>query len=109
MAVSGGLRLWDDAACLGLRDRAVPVMMFSTHLGAVQEAQEHTSARSQATRFHAVISKLFDMDELVDTVASAVGAAVPFNSSSQAEEQRTSVLKEARGGRRPRHSPVLAA
>jgi hypothetical protein len=85
-----------------LRDRAVPVIMFSTHIAAVQEAQEHTSARSQAARFHAIITKPFDMDELVDTVASAVGAAVPFNSSSQAEEQRTSVLKqklEAAGAR----------
>jgi DNA-binding response OmpR family regulator len=97
-----GYGSWDDAAWLGLRDRAVPVIMFSTHLAAVQEAQQHTSARSQAARFHAVITKPFDMDELVDTVASAVGAAVPFNSSSQAEEQRTSVLKqklEAAGAR----------
>jgi DNA-binding response OmpR family regulator len=97
-----GYASWDEAAWLGLRERQVPVIMFSTHQGAVREAQEHTSARSQAARFHAVLGKPFDIDELVDTVVSAVGAAAPFDTSLQAEQHRTEMLKarlEAAGAR----------
>jgi len=97
-----GYESWDDAAWLGVRQRPVPVIMFTTHAGALEEAQEHTSTRSQAAQFHAIVRKPFDLDELVDTVASAVGAAVPFDYSVQAEERRTSVLKrklEAAGAR----------
>ena len=101
-AISSGYQLWDEAAWLSTRDRNVPVIMFTADQGAVKEALEHATARSQSAHFDAVLGKPFDIDELVDAVAHAVGAAVPFDSSPQAEEQRTVVLKaklEAAGAR----------
>jgi DNA-binding response OmpR family regulator len=92
-AISSGYQLWEEAAWLSVRDRHVPVIMFTTDQRAVKEAHELATARSQAAHFDAVLGKPFDIDELVDAVAHAVGAAVPFESSPQAEERRTQVLK----------------
>jgi hypothetical protein len=35
-----------------------------------------------------VLDKPFDIDDLVDAAAHAVGASVPFDSTPQAEERR---------------------
>jgi CheY-like chemotaxis protein len=84
---------WNDAVWLGGRSRPVPVIMFSADLRATKEVQEATSERSRIAGFHAVISKPFDIDELIDTVAHAVGHAVPFDPSPAAEVLRTATLK----------------
>jgi DNA-binding response OmpR family regulator len=84
---------WAEAAWLGTRDRHVPVIMFTVDQRAAREAREATSARSQAAQFEAVLNKPFDLDELVDVVARAVGHAVPFDPSPAAEAQRTAQLR----------------
>jgi DNA-binding response OmpR family regulator len=84
---------WIEAAWLRRRDRQVPVIMFTVDLPAGQEAREATSARSQAAGFHAVLNKLFDLDELLEVVASAVGRSVRFDPSAAAEAGRTERLR----------------
>lgn len=84
---------WGEAAWLGTRDRHVPVIMFTVDQRAQREAREATSARSQVAQFEAVLNKPFDLDELVDVVARAVGHAVPFDPSPAAEAQRTARLR----------------
>jgi DNA-binding response OmpR family regulator len=85
---------WLDADWLHARERPVPVIMFTVDVQAVEEAHEATTQRSQAARFAAVLSKPFDVDELVDTVAQSVGHAIPFDLSPQAETRRTDLLRE---------------
>jgi DNA-binding response OmpR family regulator len=92
-ACNSGYQLWDEAAWLSVRDRHVPVIMFTTDIKALHEAHELASARSQAAHFDALLGKPFDMDELVDAVAHAVGTSVRFDSSPEADERRTAVLK----------------
>ena len=84
---------WTEAAWLSRRDRQVPVIMFTVDLRARQEAREATSPRSQAAGFHAVLNKPFDLDELLEVVASAVGRSVRFDPSPAAEAGRTERLR----------------
>ncbi len=84
---------WGEAAWLATRDRHVPVIMFTVDRRAEREAREATSGRSQAAQFEAVLNKPFDLDELVDVVARAVGHAVPFDPSPASEAQRTARLR----------------
>jgi DNA-binding NtrC family response regulator len=86
-------RAWELAAWFGTRERRVPVIMFTASQTAVREAREATSARSQAAQFDGVLSKPFDLDELVDIVAHAVGHAAPFDPAPGAEAQRTARLR----------------
>lgn len=67
---------WLDAAWMQTRGRPIPVIMFTVDAPAASEARELSSARSHAARFEAVLGKPFDLDELVDCVARAVGHAV---------------------------------
>ena len=90
---SGYGESWVEAVWLGGRSRSVPVIMFTADALAVREAREATSARSQLARFAAVLCKPFDLDELVDAAAGAVGHAAPFDASPAAEAQRTARLK----------------
>lgn len=60
----------------------------------MREAREETSPRSQAAGFAAIIGKPFDVDELVEAVGHAVGAAVPFDHSATADTTRTQALVE---------------
>jgi hypothetical protein len=76
------------------RGRRVPVVMFTVEGQALQEAREATTSRSQAAAFAAILSKPFDVDELVDSVAQAVGQRIPFDLSLQAESLRTNQLRE---------------
>ena len=48
-----------------------------------------------AAGFAAILSKPFSLDELVETVARAVGRSEPFDHSRGAEEKRTSELVQA--------------
>jgi len=83
---------WDDAAWLANRERPVPVIMFTAHRAAMEEAEAHLTERSQEAHFTAVLSKPFDLDQLVSVVANAVGLSHPFDGSESAEHGRTETL-----------------
>jgi CheY-like chemotaxis protein len=85
---------WETAAALRSRDRPVPVLMLTAHSVDSREAREGTSARCRAAGFAAVVAKPFDIDELLETVAAAVGAGTPFDASNGAEVARTAALVE---------------
>jgi CheY-like chemotaxis protein len=63
------------------QDAAVPVIMFSANAQETSEAQSNESERSQAAGFSSVLSKPFDVDELVRAVALAVSQS-PFRRGS---------------------------
>src|SRR4051794_31020325 len=56
---------WDTAALLASRVPTIPVIMFTAHVWATAEAGENTSARSKAAGFAGLISKPFELDELI--------------------------------------------
>ena len=72
---------WDLAAGIRNRPRPVPVVMFTAHARDIAEAEEATSDRSTRAGFAAILSKPFSLDELVETVARAVGRSEPFDRS----------------------------
>jgi len=80
---------WGEAAWLRGRSRLVPVVMLTGHGSDVQEARAAHSARSQAAAFSGVVAKPFDIDELLDAVARAVGRAEPFDGSPAADAERS--------------------
>ena len=80
---------WHDAAWAHARTRAVPVVMFTASASAVQEAGAGESARSQEAGLFAVVAKPFDLDELLATVARAVGSAGPSARAGGAVTQRS--------------------
>ena len=67
---------WDTAAWMASRLPPVPVIMFTAHSSAATEAQENTSARSQAARFTSLVPKPFALDELVGAVSLATRRSV---------------------------------
>jgi len=83
---------WTDAAWLNGRDRRVPVIMFTAHRAAFEEAQAGSTERSQDAHFSDVLPKPFDLDRLLTVVGQAVGLAAPFDSSAVAEHERTTIL-----------------
>ena len=87
-------RSWATAAWLRRRSRPIATVMLTAHAGAITEAREGTSERVRAAGFAGIITKPFDVDEMLATVAGAVGAAVPFDGSDAAEERRTAALSE---------------
>jgi CheY-like chemotaxis protein len=62
---------WCAAAWLNERDRRTPVVMFTGHARDLAEAQLGESARSQRAAFAGIVAKPFDLQVLVDVVASA--------------------------------------
>jgi CheY-like chemotaxis protein len=86
---------WLDAAWAHARERAVPVVMFTASLAAQQEAQAGESARSRDAGLFAVLGKPFDLDELLATVARAVGSVAPFDRAGGADARRTAALAAA--------------
>lgn len=91
---------WDVAAMLHARGRPVPAVMFTAHQAALVEAQAASSERAHEAAFAAILPKPFDLDELIQAVATAAGRSIPFNHSRAAENQRTKALVaalEARG------------
>jgi CheY-like chemotaxis protein len=86
---------WLDAAWARARERAVPVVMFTASLAAQQEAEAGASARSQEARLFAVLGKPFDLDELLATVARAVGSVAPFDRAGGAAASRAAALAAA--------------
>ena len=83
---------WKDAASMHARARGVPVIMFTAHASASDEAQAGTSDRALAAGFAAVVRKPFDIEELVAAVAKATGSAPPFDESPRADRERTQLL-----------------
>jgi CheY-like chemotaxis protein len=62
---------WCTAAWLSERDRRTPVVMFTDHARDLAEAQLGESARSQRAAFAGIVAKPFDLQVLIDVVASA--------------------------------------
>ena len=86
---------WGLAAGLGDRPRQVPVVMFTAHDEAAEEAEKRASARAAQADFAAVVRKPFHIDELLAAVATAVGRSEPFDRSRPAETARTQALVKA--------------
>src|SRR5688572_53561 len=80
---------WESAAQMAARLPAVPVIMFTAHAGASAEAMEHTSERSQAAGFAAVLRKPFNLTELLRAVEVAVG------DSHRSDQPRSAQLLQA--------------
>ena len=72
-AGSGYGNSWDLAASMSHRTPPVPVIMFTAHSGAIVEAKANVSARSQAAGLAAVLTKPFELSELLSVVEQAVG------------------------------------
>ena len=83
---------WEDAAWIANRDRAIPVIMFTAHQAALDEADTMESERSRDARFSGILPKPFDLDRLVSVVSRSVGLTAPFDGSDGAEQQRTAML-----------------
>lgn len=86
---------WTFAAHLSHRSRRVPVVMFTAHSAAADEAEERVSDRAGEAGFAAVVRKPFHLDELITAVATAVGRSIPFDRSRPAETARTRALVRA--------------
>lgn len=83
---------WAEAAGLQSRGRRVPVIMFTAHVPASNEATAGESPRARAANFTAVLRKPFDLDELMEAVAKATGESVRFDPSAAADLERTRTL-----------------
>lgn len=83
---------WSEAALMHTRARKVPVVMFTAHAAASDEAKAGQSERARAAQFSGVIRKPFDVDELVDAVAKATGESARFDRSPAADLERTKRL-----------------
>jgi CheY-like chemotaxis protein len=86
---------WATAASLALRERAIPVVMFTAHTLDAAEAREGVSSRAKAADFVAVLEKPFSLDELLAAVAKGTGGSTPFDREREAETQRTESLVQA--------------
>ena len=83
---------WAEAATLQARGRKVPVIMFTAHTAASDEAEAGESERARAAHFSAILRKPFDLDELLKAVSKATGESVRFDRSASADLERTRVL-----------------
>ena len=88
-------RSWTAAAELANRHRSVPVIMFTAHKAAVDEAEVGESDRAVAAHFAGILPKPFHLDELLSAVAKAVGRSEAFDRSPAAETTRTRALVRA--------------
>jgi CheY-like chemotaxis protein len=83
---------WAEAAYLAARDRAIPTIMFTAHARDVEEARTGESDRALAAYFAAIVPKPFDLDELLDAVATACAASVRFDATPAGDRTRTREL-----------------
>ena len=83
---------WAEAAQLSRRDRSVPVIMFTADAADAAEARLAKTDRSREARFAGIIAKPFDVDDLLATVARAVGMAEVFDRSAGADAARSAEL-----------------
>jgi FixJ family two-component response regulator len=93
---------WEQAARLTTTALAVPVVLFTVRGAETAEAQAQLSPRSQAAHFTDVLEKPFELEDLLDVVARAVGQAVPLVQPLPAPTTRTQALRDrlAAGGAR---------
>ena len=83
---------WGEAAYLGARERPIPTIMFSAHVGDVREAEQEESERARAAEFAAVLAKPFSLDELLTAVATACGRSEQFKQTAAGDRERTLTL-----------------
>jgi len=83
---------WAEAAYLGARDRPIPTIMFSAHIGDVREARREESDRARAADFAAVLQKPFNLDDLLEAVATACGTSEQFKQTPAGDRERTLTL-----------------
>jgi len=86
---------WAQAASMANRRRRVPVVMFTGHVKDLAEARANTSDRAIAADFAAILEKPFNLDALLEAVATATGRSVPFDRSADGEAARTQELVAA--------------
>ena len=63
---------WTCAAWLSQLCPPVSTIMFTADRTAADEARDRLSSRSQAAQFAGVLTKPFDIDELIDVVTTAI-------------------------------------
>lgn len=83
---------WEVAAALARRPRPVPVVMFTAHRRAVDEATTGMSGRAVEAQFTAIVPKPFELDDFLAAVARAAGQSTPFDRRPAAEADRTREL-----------------
>lgn len=83
---------WAEAAYLGARERPIPTVMFSAHAGDVREALAEESERARAADFAAVLQKPFNLDDLLEAVATACGRSEQFKQTPAGDRERTLTL-----------------
>jgi len=81
---------WLEAVWSYTRRPPVPVVMFTAQHSAAEEVAAQPTERSAA--IFAVVAKPFDIDELLETVASTVGAVARFDRSEVADLEPTETL-----------------
>jgi len=92
--LAGYGRSWEQAASLRERRRPVPVIMFSADGADLSEAREGQSERSRRADFAGIIGKPFDVEDLIVSVARAVGRSTPFDRSLAADAARSLALAD---------------
>lgn len=83
---------WGEAAALAQRLRRIPVVMFTAHAQDSDEAKAGESERSRLADFAAIVTKPFDIDDLLAAVAKATGRSIPFDRSAAADTARSASL-----------------
>jgi CheY-like chemotaxis protein len=115
---SGYGESWESAALVARLTPAIPIVMFTAHTDAVAEAIEKTSERSQVARFAAVLTKPFELTELIRVVGRATSGdsraghtedAVSTTNVVSVTRALDSVLVTEELTRRPARSPDLQA
>jgi CheY-like chemotaxis protein len=90
--LAGFGRSWEQAARLAERARPIPVVMFSAHHRDLNEAREGQSERSRRAKLAGVVGKPFDVEDLLDVIATAVGGTASFDRSLAADAARSGGL-----------------
>jgi CheY-like chemotaxis protein len=98
---------WPEAARLRDRERRLPVIMFTADAVSAAEARGRRTQRSRAAAFAAVLSKPFALDDLVNSVADAIGRPSPMPEVTDATRTRALIerlrelgAREIRSGQR---------
>ncbi|MGI8552662.1 MAG: response regulator [Dehalococcoidia bacterium] len=73
---------WEEARWLRMRERPVPVIMFTGHSAAIGEARVRQTERSRAAVFAGLVLKPFALDELLETVSKAIAVSATSSAHS---------------------------
>lgn len=91
---------WETALSLFSRPRPVPVVMLSGDTNAREEAMLDTTERAKATHIAAVITKPFDIDQLVTVVRTVVGEQLPAARTTEGQDKTELVERLRAAGAR---------